>query len=285
MRMPSTALFTSNMTISFPTCNLKSGVSEHPRPKRDPSMRRENNEIARSRLGHARVNGKNDASAAPAVPSAQCPMKLANGKRDVRTSNFHHGGCGCCFHRAPAASCCTAARRRHTRRPLKASGSSPMVDAMAIQCPTHALLHERVRWDGTTASATRSASLRPHSPVEPAAFKGADGSVPDSCPGTLLPSSRVLPRPGAAGRYLLARWSPRCRPARARCYCHPAEGGARPRWRRTSKGTTGYSARVLSASRRVQRLRLFGRQLADDRRGRRRSGGRTAPTATIRPSR
>jgi len=33
-------------------------------------MRPWNDEIARSRLGHARVNGKNDASAAPAVLSA-----------------------------------------------------------------------------------------------------------------------------------------------------------------------------------------------------------------------
>src|SRR6266581_4806753 len=35
------------------------------------------------------------------------------------------------FSSRTSASCCTAARRRHTKQPPKAFGSSPMVDAMA----------------------------------------------------------------------------------------------------------------------------------------------------------
>src|SRR5439155_26761269 len=91
----------------------------------------------------------------------------------------------------------------------------------------------------------------------------------------LLPSSRVLPRPGAAERCLLALVAA-LPPGASEVYCHPAEGVA-PAIAAYRKGTTGCSARVLSASRRVQRLRLLGRQLADDHRGRRRSGGRYRP--------
>src|SRR5439155_9096785 len=91
----------------------------------------------------------------------------------------------------------------------------------------------------------------------------------------LLPSSRVLPRPGAAERCLLALVAA-LPPGASDVYCHPAEGVA-PAIAAYRKGTTGCSARVLSASRRVQRLRLLERQLADDRRGRRRSGGRYWP--------
>jgi len=166
------------------------------------------------------------------------------------------------FSSRTSASCCTAARRRHTRRPLKAFGSSPMVDAMAYSVRRTPSSRARpVGWNNALPLLAR-ASLRPHSP------SGARGPSKGPTEASRTPArelcchrSRVLPRPGAAGRYLLARWSPRCRPARARCLLPSGGGRARPRWRRTSKGTTGYSARVLSASRRVQRLRLFGRQL------------------------
>ena len=46
------------------------GKIVHPRPNATSLMRPESDEIASSRLGHARVNGKNDAFAAPAVLSA-----------------------------------------------------------------------------------------------------------------------------------------------------------------------------------------------------------------------
>src|SRR6266566_4763063 len=59
------------------------------------------------------------------------------------------------FSSRTSASCCIAARRRHTKQPPKAFGSSPMVDAMAYSV-RRSPPHERVRWDGTTASATRS---------------------------------------------------------------------------------------------------------------------------------
>jgi len=77
--------------------------------QRDRSMRPESDETAASPLGHARVNGKNDASAAPAVLSAWCPCKLANGKRESTTSIE----CGCCLHRAPLPV--VALLRRATR--------------------------------------------------------------------------------------------------------------------------------------------------------------------------
>jgi len=46
------------------------GKIVHARPNATPQCGPESDEIARSRLGHARVNGKNDAFAAPAVLSA-----------------------------------------------------------------------------------------------------------------------------------------------------------------------------------------------------------------------
>src|SRR5438876_3250320 len=89
----------------------------------------------------------------------------------------------------------------------------------------------------------------------------------------LLPSSRVLPRPGAAERCLLTVVAA-LPPGASEVYRHPAKG---VRARDGAVPSKGYSARVLSASRRMQRLRLLRRQLADDHRGRRRSGGRYRP--------
>ena len=85
----------------------------------------------------------------------RCPMEVGEREAGMYDQYFHHGECGCCFHRAPlpVVALLRGAATRSNRQ--RRSGPHPW------WTPWHTVSdarppHERVRWDGTTASATRS---------------------------------------------------------------------------------------------------------------------------------
>ena len=106
-------------------------------PQRYPRCGLKSDETAESLPAHARVNGKNDASAARACCQPRCSGKLANGKREFATSIFTtvSADARVIAHLCQSLHCCAAPHEATA----KGVGVLTHRGRHGLRCPTRAL--------------------------------------------------------------------------------------------------------------------------------------------------
>src|SRR5882724_2423958 len=98
----------------------------------------------------------------------RCPMEVGEREAEMYDQYFQHGELGCCFHRAPLP---VVALLRGAPHEATADGVRILTHGgrHGIQCPTVALFTGASGRLEQQLPLLARASLRPHSPVEPAA--------------------------------------------------------------------------------------------------------------------